>query len=330
MVIPQGTWIPAVLVFVAVALGTVALAVLVEWVSAVRRRRGVVAQLQKLDTEGLEAIAPGAGSIFRSQAAGDADWLQTVTARVPHLSHVKTMLQQAALDWTVKTYLVLVLGLCCAGGASGLLFSGSLRYALIGAVIGGFAPFLYVRHRRATRLAKFEEQFPEAIDLLGRAIRAGHPISAGLKMVSEEMPDPVASEFRMMFEEQRFGIAFGDSLASFADRMQLVDVRIFVTAVLIQREVGGNLTEILDNLAHIVRQRFMLARQVNVLTAEGRYSMYVLSAMPFAIAAFIAFSNADYLRPLIDTDIGRKMLWGAAISQVIGYLWMRRIVRIEY
>jgi tight adherence protein B len=330
MVTPQGAWVSAVLVFVAVAFGTVALAVLVEWVSAVRRRRGVAAQLQKLDTEGLEAIAPGAGSIFRSQTGGDTDWVQALTARVPHLANIKQMLQQAALDWTVKTYLVLVLGIACAGGAAGLLFSGGLRSALIGAAIGGFAPYFYVRHRRTKRLAQFEEQFPEAIDLLGRAIRAGHPISSGFKMVSDEMPDPVATEFRMMFEEQRFGISFADSLASFADRMQLVDVRIFVTAVMIQREVGGNLTEILDNLAHIVRQRFTLARQVNVLTAEGRYSMYVLSAMPVAIAGFIAFSNAEYLRPLIETDAGRKMLWGAAISQVLGYMWMRRIVRIEY
>jgi tight adherence protein B len=179
-------------------------------------------------------------------------------------------------------------------------------------------------------MEKFEEQFPEAIDLLGRAIRAGHPISSGLKMVAEEMPEPVAGEFRNMFEEQRFGLSFADSLASFADRIPLVDVRIFVTAVLIQREVGGNLTEILDNLGHIIRQRFMLQRQVKVLTAEGRFSMYVLTALPIGIAGFIAVSNREYLSPLFETEAGRTMLWAALFGQILGYLWMRRITKIEF
>jgi tight adherence protein B len=293
-------------------------------------RSTVTAQLQRLDTEGLESIAPGAGSIFRNQALAEADWVQALAARVPHLRYVKHMLQQAALDWTVKSYLVFVVGVALGAGMVGLLISGSGGVAVLVAAVGAALPYLYVRQRRSSRLAKFEEQFPESIDLLGRAIRAGHPISAGLKMVSEEMPEPVAGEFRLMFEEQRFGLSFSDSLASFADRMPLVDVRIFVTAVLIQREVGGNLTEILDNLAHIIRQRFTLQRQVKVLTAEGRFSMYVLSALPVAIAGFILLSNPDYLLPLVQTDIGRKLLWGALIAQFFGYLWMRRITKIEF
>jgi tight adherence protein B len=327
---PNGPWISALLVFTAVALATVALAVLVEWIGAVRRRRNVTAQLQRLDTEGLDSIAPGAGAIFRSQAGAEADWVLALAARTPHLRDVKHLLQQAALDWTVKSYLVFVFGLALAAGMAGFLFTGRVGVGLIGAAAGAVLPYLDARKRRSSRLAKFEEQFPESIDLLGRAIRAGHPISSGLKMVSEEMPEPVAGEFRMMFEEQRFGISFADSLASFADRMPLVDVRIFVTAVLIQREVGGNLTEILDNLADIVRQRFTLQRQVKVLTAEGRFSMYILSAMPIAIAGFIAISNPGYLMPLIETDIGHKMLWGALIAQIVGYLWMRRITNIEF
>jgi tight adherence protein B len=327
---PDGPWIPALLVFVAVALATVALAVAVEWVGAVRRRRAVAAQLQRLDTEGLESIAPGAGSIFRSQALAEAQWVQVISARVPHVREVRHLLQQADLGWTVKTYLVFTGGVALAIGLAAFLFSGSVPIAAAAAAIGAVLPYGYVRHRRTKRMAAFEEQFPEAIDLLGRAIRAGHPISAGLKMVAEEMADPVSGEFRTMFEEQRFGIGFPDSLASFADRIPLVDVRIFVTAVLIQREVGGNLTEILDNIASIVRQRFTLARQVKVLTAEGRFSMYVLSALPIAIAGFIMISNPEYLLPLVQTDAGRKMLWGAVIAQFIGYMWMRRITRIEY
>ena len=327
---PTGSWVPAALVFLAVALATVALAVGMEWLSTIRRRRAVASQLQRLDTEGLEAIAPGAGSIFRSQAAGDSAWLQALTARVPHVRQLKHLLEQADLRWTVNTYLVFTFGVALAAGLAGFLFSSSVPVAAVVAALGSALPYAYARYRRNKRLAKFEEQFPEAIDLLGRAIRAGHPISAGLKMVAEEMPDPVSGEFRTMFEEQRFGIGFADSLASFADRMPLVDVRIFVTAVLIQREVGGNLTEILDNISHIVRQRFTLQRQVKTLTAEGRFSMYILSALPVAIAAFIAIGNREYLMPLVQTDIGRKMLWGALIAQGLGYMWMRKITRIEF
>ncbi|HSJ24319.1 MAG TPA: type II secretion system F family protein [Longimicrobiales bacterium] len=323
-------WLSAVLVFVAVALATVAVAVLVEWIGAMRRRRAVASQLQRLDTEGLESIAPGAGSIFRTQASGEAAWIETVAARLPHLRDAKHMLQQAGLGWTVQAYLVFMAGGAVAAGMMAFLITGGGLIPVVAAAAGGLAPYMFVRNRRSSRLAKFEEQFPESIDLLGRAIRAGHPISSGLKMVAEEMPDPVSSEFLMMFEEQRFGLSFADSLASFADRMPLVDVRIFVTAVLIQREVGGNLTEILDNLAHIVRQRFQLQRQVKVLTAEGRFSMYVLSALPLAIAGFIFVSNPDYLRPLWETEPGRKMLWGALIAQGIGYMWMRRITNIEF
>jgi tight adherence protein B len=330
VVTPDAPWFTAFLVFTAVALATVALAVLVEWIGAARRRRAVTAQLQRLETEGLESIAPGAGSIFRNQAAAESRWVQELAARIPHVREAHHMLQQAAVGWTVKTYLVMVAGVALAGAAAALVVAGSAMVAAAAAAVGAFLPYLYVRQRRASRLAKFEEQFPESIDLLGRAIRAGHPISAGLKMVADEMPEPVAGEFRMMFEEQRFGLSFADSLASFADRMPVVDVRIFVTAVLIQREVGGNLTEILDNLAHIVRQRFTLQRQVRVFTAEGRFSMYVLSALPIAIAGFIMLSNPGYLAPLVQTDVGRKMLWGALIAQFMGYLWMRRLTKIEF
>jgi tight adherence protein B len=149
-------------------------------------------------------------------------------------------------------------------------------------------------------------------------------------MVADEMCDPVAGEFRAVFEEQRFGLPFGESLAALADRVPTADVRIFFTAIMIQREVGGNLTEILDNLADIIRQRFTLQRQVRVLTAEGRYSVYVLTAMPIGIGAFLFFSNPEYLRPLWETSMGRTMLYGAITAQVIGYLWMHRLTKIEF
>lgn len=326
----SGAWIAAGLVFLSVGLATVALAILIEWFTRRRRERAVAGQLERLSTEALETLSPGAGAILRGSSVADAEWVEVLTARVPHLRDVRHMLQQAAVDWTVGSYLVFVGGAAAAVGITVWALTGSWVLSLAGGAAAAAVPYLVVSHRRNKRLARFEEQFPGAVDLLGRAIRAGHPLSAALKMVADEVADPVAGEFRAVFEEQRFGLPFTESLAALADRVPTADVRIFVTAVLIQREVGGNLTEILDNLSEIIRQRFTLARQVQVLTAEGRYSVYVLTVMPIAIAGFVYMSNPAYLKPLWDTEIGRIMLYGAVAAQVVGYLWMRKLTKIEF
>jgi tight adherence protein B len=327
---PTGAWMAAALVFLSVAMVTTALAILVEWLARRRRERGVVSQLERLNNEALETLSPGAGAILRGSAGAEDPWVQLLTGRVPHLRDVQHLLQQAAIDWSVRSYITFAAGSGLALGIAIFGLTASWVFAMLAAGAGASLPYLYLSHRRKRRMAKFEEQFPGAVDLLGRAIRAGHPLSAALKMVADDVDEPVAGEFRMVFEEQRFGLPFTESLAALADRVPSPDVRIFVTAVLIQREIGGNLTEILDNLAEIIRQRFTLARQVKVLTAEGRYSVYVLTAMPIFIAAFVYFSNPAYLRPLWETDIGRLMLYGALGAQVVGYIWMRRLTNIEY
>jgi tight adherence protein B len=211
-----------------------------------------------------------------------------------------------------------------------MLATGRLLYAFPLACIAAALPYLYVGHKRTARLRKLEEQFPEAVDLIGRAIRAGHPLPAALKMVAEECPDPIASEFRRTFEEIRFGLPAEDTLGGLADRLPLVDLRIFVTAVLIQREVGGNLAEILDNLTAIIRQRFTLMRQVRVLTAEGRMSMYVLGLLPFAIGLFVFYSNPGYVMTLFTHPAGKAMIAAALTLQAVGWWWMSRITNIDF
>jgi tight adherence protein B len=330
MVTPPGAWTAAGLVFISVALATTAAAVLIEWLARRRRERGVAVQLQRLNSEALETLSPGAGAILRGSSLAEAAWIQALTAAVPHLRDVQHLLRQAAIDWSVRSYLTFAAGAGIGTAFAAFGVTASWIFAVIGFAAGASLPYLYVSRRRARRLARFEEQFPGAVDLLGRAIRAGHPLSAALKMVADEVDDPVAGEFRAVFEEQRFGLPFNESLAALADRVPTVDVRIFVTAVLIQREVGGNLTEIFDNLAEIIRERFTLQRQVRVLTAEGRYSVYVLTAMPILIAGFVWLSNPAYLRPLWDTEIGRMMLYTAVTAQVIGYIWMTKLTKIEF
>jgi tight adherence protein B len=170
---------------------------------------------------------------------------------------------------------------------------------------------------------------PEAIDLLGRAIRAGHPLSAGMKMVADETRDPIASEFRRTHDENRFGLPFEDAILAMADRVNLVDVRILVTAILIQREVGGNLAEVLDNLSTVIRARFTIRRQLRVYTAQGRFSGYVLSLLPIATGFAIYSLNPSYMMLLFTDPMGKLMVATAIIFQIIGFLWIRKIVDIE-
>ncbi len=169
----------------------------------------------------------------------------------------------------------------------------------------------------------------KAIDLLARAIRAGHPLTAGMKMVADETKDPIAGEFRRAHEENRFGLPFEDALLAMADRVNIVDVRILTTAILIQREVGGNLAEVLDNLANVIRVRFTIRRQLRVYTAQGRFSGYVLAVLPIAVGTAIYALNPPYITLLFTDPIGKLMVLLAVVFQIIGFLWIRKIVDIE-
>jgi tight adherence protein B len=190
-------------------------------------------------------------------------------------------------------------------------------------------PYMLVSRRRKKRFSQFEEEFPEAIDLLTRAIRAGHPLSSGMQMVAEEGPPEVALEFRQTFEEQRFGLPFEEALMGLVDRTDLVDVKIFAIAVLIQREVGGNLAEILENLAETIRRRFYLRRQLRVYTAQGRMTGYALGALPIVVAFIIFLIQPEYITLLSTNLFGTFLVITAVTFQIIGVLWIRKIISID-
>jgi tight adherence protein B len=210
-----------------------------------------------------------------------------------------------------------------------LIATRSFAIAVIATAVGAMLPSMYVRRRRTKRFNAFEEFLPECIDLVGRALRAGHPLSSGFKMAADDGPEPVAGEFRRVFEEQRFGLPVQDSLLSMADRINLVDVRILVTAILIQREVGGNLAEILDNLAAVVRARFTIRRQVRVYTAQGRMTGYLLSALPIIIFSILYMLNPEYMSILFTDPVGKILIAIALSMQLLGFLWIRKIIKIE-
>jgi tight adherence protein B len=325
--LPSSIWMPALVAFLTVALGTISLVFIWEWVQENQRKRHMVDNLRSLANESMEGFAAGS-NVFRS-AVLQSPWLRPIVSRIPQLRDAQLILEQSGMSWSVQTLLLLSIGTALAFGSMTLIATGSILMGLIATGLGAMVPNLYVRRRRTKRLNAFEELLPESIDLIGRALRAGHPLSAGFKMAADDGPEPVAGEFRRVFEEQRFGLPLQDSLLGMADRVNLMDVRILVTAILIQREVGGNLAEILDTLAGVVRARFTIRRQIRVYTAQGRMTGYLLSALPLILFSILYMINAQYMSILFTDPVG-KILIGMAVSmQFLGFLWIRKIIKIE-
>jgi len=190
-------------------------------------------------------------------------------------------------------------------------------------------PFLFVRHAARRRIAKFEEQFPEAIGLIARALRAGHALTTALGMVADETAEPVRSEFALLHDRQNYGLPLPDAMRSFGERVPSLDARFFVTAVLTQREAGGNLAEVLDNLSAVIRDRFKLKRQVRVLSAHGRITGWILGALPFVIGAALYLIAPSHISKLFTDPLGLQIVGVALLLQVIGVLAIRKIVNIE-
>jgi tight adherence protein B len=244
-------------------------------------------------------------------------------------SRLSKLIEQSGVKITPSGVGVMTLVAALVVGAVTYLFIPMLPIALVAALGAACLPFAWLLNRRSARLKKFEEMFPEALDLLSRAIRAGHAFQTAMGMVADEMPEPVGPEFKKCFEQQNFGLPLREALTEMADRLTILDVRFFVTAVLIQRDTGGNLSEILDNLAHVVRERFKIRRQVRVHTAHGRFTGYVLLALPAALGIALSFINPEHMQLLFHEHMGQMMLIGAIVMQTVGFVWIRQVIKIE-
>jgi tight adherence protein B len=324
--IPETSWLAAALVFLAVTFGTVGLALFVEFLQEARRRRSVMRQLEIVGA--LDRVEGGAG-VLRNRNADQPAWLQQLSASTPRIRDLSLLLEQAGTGTSLEALLLLCFGLGIGFGAAILVLSRYWPFALLATVFGTYLPIFYIKRRAQKRVDAFESSLPDAIDLLGRAIRAGHPLSAGFKMVAEELKDPISTEFQRTFEEQRFGLPFDDAIIAMADRVALIDVRILVTAILIQREVGGNLAEVLDNLATVIRARFTIRRQLRVYTAQGRFSGYTLAVLPIIVGFLIYTLNPSYMKLLFTHPTGKILVFLAVVMQVVGFLWIRKIINIE-
>jgi tight adherence protein B len=238
-------------------------------------------------------------------------------------------ISQAGL--TMKAGKLVLLSACLGLGTYLLVgaFYPQFPIALIIGAIVTSAPFLVVTWLRQKRLREFEERFPEALDLLGRAVRAGHAFTTGLEMIAKESAEPIASEFRTTFEEQNFGLPLRDALLNMTERIPSIDVRFFVTALLIQKETGGNLAEILDGLARVIRDRFRIYREVKVRTAQGRLTAGILIALPIFMMIVLSTLNPAYMRVLFEDPKGPVILTIAAAMQFVGSIMLWKIIHIE-
>jgi tight adherence protein B len=280
-------------------------------------------------TGAARPAADGDDSLIRTQATGPLPLLDRAARQAVQGVALERWVEQSGLRISISALLLIafVIGLVAALIAARI--SNMTSVAVLAFFAAASLPFIVVRQKRRSRLYRFEEHFPEALDLISRAIRAGHAFTAGMKMVADEMGQPVGPEFRKSFEEQNFGMSLKDSLNHLALRVPLLDVRFFATAVLIQKETGGNLAEILDNLATVVRERFKIRRQVRTHTAHGRYTGYVLLALPPFLAVALMFLNPEHMELLFKDPIGQALIMGAIVMQSIGWFWIKQVVKIE-
>jgi len=316
----------ALVVFVVVALATFAVASLFDERRAQARLiKDRLATVQKAAEREPDAEL----ALLRDEQLSKIPAFDTLLRRSARVSAIQESLLQAGMKYRAGNFLVLCLVCGVVAGFAILIWSRNPAIAWAGIIIGAFLPYSFVSYRRQKRFEKIEELFPEAIDTLARAVRAGHAFTTALEMISNETSEPLASEFRQLFEEQKFGMPVRDALMNLTERVPLVDVKFFVTAVMLQRETGGNLAEILDNLSYVIRERFKIQRQVRVHTAQGRLTMAVLMGMPPIVVAILEIFSPEFVYPLFHDPIGHALLVVSLSLQTIGYFVIRKIIKIQ-
>jgi tight adherence protein B len=248
---------------------------------------------------------------------------------LPSLDSLRTLIQQAGKEYLVFHVLLAALGVGVTAGFITIFFFGAGIEALVAAGVGLLSPFVMLRSQRTKRLGKFEEQLPDALSIVARSLQAGLPFSESMNLVGKEMADPVAAEFRTVFNEINYGGSVRTALLGLLERMPTVAVMAMVSAILIQRETGGNLAEVLDRMSNLVRQRFRFQRSVKTLTAEGKMTAWVVSLMPFGLGGMMYILDPTWIKTLTETDEGQRMIIVAFIVMVVGILWIRKLVRID-
>jgi len=316
----------AVLVFLLVALAVFAAVSLLDQRSAQAR---LIKERLANERKTPERAVEEEMALLRDEQLSRIPAIDTLLRRSSRVTEIQKMLTQGGLSMRAGNFLGLSALAGIVATVVAYMVSNRVEVAWVALLVGFMLPYSYASFRRNQRFEKFEELFPEAIDTLARAVRAGHAFTTALEMITNEVAEPVSGEFRQLYEEQKFGMPVRDALINLTERMPLVDVKFFVTAVMLQRETGGNLAEILDNLSYVIRERFKIQRQVRVYTAQGRLTMALLMGMPPVIVIVMLLLNPGFIRPLFSDPIGHTLLVAGIILQTVGYFVIRKIIRIR-
>ena len=268
-------------------------------------------------------------TLMKERLLSDTKVLQHFLLGFPRMHQLDRILMQSGLKLKVGTFLGITLAVGLAAFFGTRFFPIPLILSLLIALAASCLPWMAVMHFRRKRLIKFEEQLPDAIDLMCRALRAGHALPQSLKMIADEMSDPIAGEFRITFDEVNYGFSLQEAMMNLATRIPSTDLRYMVIAVLIQRETGGNLAELLGNISALIRARLKLYGTIRVLSAEGKLSAWILTILPFVVAAIINLINPKFMQVLWEDSTGFKMAIGIVLMMIAGIFWMRQIIKIK-
>ena len=277
----------------------------------------------------VEQAQQSARSILRGDQVSDLPMLDRLLADREVTSIVTRRLQAAAVNMTPGLFLLVVAVSAMGGLLIGRWISAAFLGPVLGTAGGAALPLIWLTRKEKGRLMVFQDQLPDAIDMLVSAMKAGYSFQAAMKFIGEEVPEPLGPEFARFYEEQRLGMEVRTALISLQERVNSLDLRMFVTAILIQRETGGNLSEVLGKIGILMRERAALKGEIQTMTAESKLSARILGALPFVVFAAVSLLNPGFMRPMMETDIGPWVFFGATMSVMFGYWIMMRIADIE-
>lgn len=266
---------------------------------------------------------------YRNSVLKDIGQFERFVLSLPRFSALDSLLIKAKIPVNATIFIIASVALGLIGFLIGLRFLPQVIAAIMLGLVLMLVPYLLLKLAENNYYSKFNEQLPEALDLLGRAMRSGHALTSGLEMVSKELEDPIRSEFAATIDEINLGLTFKEAMENLCERVPLQDLRFFAIAIMVQKETGGNIAEILDNISRLIRERVQFKRQVKALTAEGRFSAIILIALPIVMFVYIYFTNYEYLSLLWTEEMGHYMLFGAVVMQIIGSYMIKRIVTID-
>jgi tight adherence protein B len=317
-------FLSAVMVFLALVLAGFAAAM---WLQQTEDARAAL--VRRLGTMAGRLHDIPTGPLLKDQNLSSIRLLNALLGSMPVVNPVVRMIQQSGVRRRVGEVLLYVPLLACSVLLLNALLGGSFIIGVPLAIVAGAVPLLIVSRMRRNRALRFAEQLPEALDLIRSALQAGHGVPGALAVVGETFPDPISYEFRYMVEEIRLGLTMREALRNLAQRVPDPNLPILSVGILVAQDAGGNLAEVVDNIAYTIRERFKLIRETRVLTAQGRLSGAVLTALPFALGLFMFIWNRNYFRPLIETRAGHLMIAYGIVSLLVGHRFIRRLVTIK-